>query len=58
MPLPPHINQYEFLIYPQDVDAAQRLRVTSLESVLLNAAGLAARDNGFGSVGMIEQGVM
>ncbi len=51
------VQRYTFPIYPQDVDGAQNLRLTSLCNYILNTAGYAAVDNGFGSVGMIERGM-
>ena len=50
-------QQYEFFVYPQEIDGNERLRLSSLEGYLLNAAGLAAEANGFGSIDMIRQGV-
>lgn len=50
-------QQYTFFVYPQEIDGSAQLRLSSLEGYLLNAAGLAAEDNGFGAMEMIQQGV-
>lgn len=50
-------NRYTFFVYPQEIDGNEQLRLSSLESYLLNTAGLAAEENGFGAVEMIQQGV-
>ena len=50
-------QQYEFPIYPQEIDARQNLRLTSLCNYILNTAGYAAIENGFGSLEMIERGM-
>lgn len=57
MIVPPLHQLYDFFVYPQEIDGAENLRLSSLENYLLNAAGLAAEENGFGSVEMIHQGV-
>ncbi len=51
------IQRYEFPIYPQEIDAKQNLRLTSLCNYILNTAGYAAIENGFGSIEMIERGM-
>lgn len=50
-------QQYTFSVYPQEIDGNEQLRLSSLESYLLNTAGLAAEENGFGAAEMIHQGV-
>ncbi|MBO7234169.1 MAG: acyl-[acyl-carrier-protein] thioesterase [Paludibacteraceae bacterium] len=50
-------NRYTFFVYPQEIDGNEQLRLSPLESYLLNAAGLAAEENGFGAVEMIRQGI-
>lgn len=50
-------QQYTFFVYPQEIDGNEQLRLSSLESYLLNTAGLAAEENGFGAVEMIRQGI-
>ena len=41
-------QRFEFFIYPQEVDYTKRMTLTALGSCLLNAAGLAAAEKGFG----------
>lgn len=50
-------QKYDFFVYPQEIDGASNLRLSALECAILNTAGLAAEDNGFGAPEMIEQGV-
>ncbi len=50
-------QEFVFSIYPQEVDGAKRLRMTSLCNYILNTAGYAAQENGFGSLEMIERGM-
>ncbi len=42
------MQQYDFYIHPQEVDFTKRITISSLGSHILNAAGLAALENGFG----------
>lgn len=51
------LQKYKFPVFPQDVDGKQHLRMVALESCILNTAGLAAAEHGFGSVDMINEGV-
>ncbi len=56
-PMEGQLQKYKFPVFPQDVDGKQHLRMVALESCILNTAGLAAAENGFGSVDMINEGV-
>ena len=49
-------QRFEFFIYPQEVDYTKRMTLTALGSCLLNAAGLAAAEKGFGMEAMHAQG--
>lgn len=57
MELKPYHQQYRYQILPQEVNLRQRLRLVALENYLLNVAGFAAQENGFGSMGMMDRGV-
>ncbi len=57
MVLAPKHQLYRYQILPQEVNLREKLRLVALESYLLNVAGFAAQENGFGSMGMIERGV-
>ncbi len=57
MELQPKHQQYKFQILPQEVNLRGQLRLVALESYLLNVAGFAAQENGFGSMGMMDRGV-
>ena len=57
MVIPPYHQKYRYQILPQEVNLREKLRLVALESYLLNVAGFAAQENGFGSMGMIDRGV-
>ncbi|MCF0167899.1 MAG: hypothetical protein HUJ93_04560 [Bacteroidales bacterium] len=48
------VNIYNYVVNPEDVDAHRNFRLTSLEGVLLNAAGRAADDRNFGAFELID----
>ncbi|HPW90355.1 MAG TPA: thioesterase [Paludibacteraceae bacterium] len=50
-------QRFEFFIYPQEVDYTKRMTLTALGGCLLNAAGLAASEKGFGMESMHAQGL-
>ena len=47
-------QRFEFFIYPQEVDYTKRMTLTALGSCLLNAAGLAAAEKGFGKDAILD----
>ncbi len=50
-------NRYTFNIYPHEADCTKRARLTAVGAYVLNAAGLAAAENGFGMDDMHARGV-
>lgn len=50
-------QRFEFFIYPQEVDYTKRMTLAALGSCLLNTAGLAATEKGFGMETMHVQGL-
>ncbi len=50
-------QRFEFFIYPQEVDYTKQITLTALGSCLLNAAGLAAVEKGFGMETVHAQGL-
>lgn len=49
-------NTYPYTIIPQDLDARRNFRAVALERALLNVAGSAANDRGFGAFKLIDSG--
>ena len=49
-------NTYTYTIIPQDLDARRNFRAVALERALLNVAGSAANDRGFGAFKLIDSG--
>lgn len=51
-------NTYSYTVIPQDLDARRHFRAVALERALLNVAGSAANDRGFGAFKLIDSGAV
>lgn len=50
-------HRFSFFIYPQDVDCTKFVTINALGGYVLNAAGLAATENGFGMEQLHSEGL-